>query len=178
MVKTDRATTMPEKDGRVEWTCFFPDRLSDLADALAAEVAPGDVIFLQGELGAGKTTLTQYLAQSLGVGAEQYVASPSFALLHEYSGRLPVYHMDLYRLVDEEDVEAAGLPEFLEQHGVAIVEWPDRLGSLVPADRLEIHIQIEAAEETRRRLILVPWGESWRQRLGRIAATLAVPSVG
>jgi tRNA threonylcarbamoyladenosine biosynthesis protein TsaE len=175
MVKTDRSTAIPETDGRHELVCFSPDGLVDLADALAAVLEPGDVVFLQGELGAGKTTLTQYLARALGVGAEQYVASPSFALLHEYSGRLSVYHMDLYRLGDEEDVEAAGLPEFLEQQGVAIVEWPARLGTLVPADRLEIHIQIEA--EKTRRLTLEPWGEQWRHKLSRIAATLAVPRV-
>ena len=175
MVNTDRATAMPETDGRLEITCLSQDGLVDIADALAAVLEPGDVVFLQGELGAGKTTLTQYLAQSLGVGAEQYVSSPSFALLHEYCGRLPVYHMDLYRLHDEEEVEAAGLPEFLEQQGVAIVEWPDRLGALAPADRLEIHLQIEAAEA--RRFILKPLGEPWRQKLSRITATLAEPRV-
>ena len=171
MVNTDRVTAIPGTDGKFGFSCFSPDGLVDLADALAGVLEPGDVIFLQGELGAGKTTLTQYLAHALGVGAEQYVASPSFALLHEYSGRLPVYHMDLYRLHDEEDVEAAGLPEFFEQQGVSIVEWPDRLGSLAPADRLEIHIQIEAEEA--RWLILNPWGEPWRDKLSRISATLA-----
>lgn len=178
MGKTEGATTGQETDGSLAWTCFSPDRLVDLAGALAAEVAPGDVILLEGPLGAGKTTLTQYLARALGVGAEQYVASPSFALLHEYSGRLPVYHMDLYRLADEEEVEAAGLPEYLEQQGVAIVEWPDRLGTLVPAVRLAIHIQIEAEDQTRRRLVLEPWGTAWRLKLGRIAAALVVPTVG
>ena len=175
MVNTDRSAAIPETNGRLEISGLSPDGLAKLADALAAVLEPGDVVFLQGELGAGKTTLTQYLAQALGVGTEQYVASPSFALLHEYSGRLPVYHMDLYRLRDEDDVEAAGLPEFLEQHGVAIIEWPERLGSLTPADRLEIHFHIEA-EETRR-LTLVPWGDPWILKLRRVAATLAVPRV-
>jgi tRNA threonylcarbamoyladenosine biosynthesis protein TsaE len=168
---------MPETQVmRLEMVCLSPHGLVDLAEALAAVLEPGDVVFLQGHLGAGKTTLTQHLALALGVGSEQYVSSPSFALLHEYTGRLPVYHMDLYRLSDVEDVEAAGLPEFLEQQGVAIVEWPDRLGTLVPADRLEIHIQILSEES--RGLTLEPWGEPWRQKLCRVAATLAVPRVG
>ena len=175
MVETDRSTAISGKNGVLYITCLSPEGLIDLAEALAAVLEPGDVIFLRGELGAGKTTLTQYLAQSLGVGAEQYVASPSFALLHEYSGRLPVYHMDLYRLGGEEDVEAAGLPEFLEQQGVAIVEWPDRLGSLAPLERLEIHIQVET--EGARQLTLEPWGELWRQKLGRAAATLVESKV-
>ena len=98
------------------------------------------------------------------------MASPSFALLHEYSGRLPVYHMDLYRLRDEEDVEAAGLLEYLEHQGVTIIEWPERLGSLAPADRLALRILIEP--DGTRRLTLQPWGESWQQKLCSISAAL------
>ncbi len=163
---------MPDTDGKIELTCPAPDALAALADALATVLMPGDVVLLHGELGAGKTTLTQYLARALGVGEDQYVSSPSFALLHEYRGRLPVYHMDLYRLGDEEDVEAAGLPDYLEQQGVALIEWPDRLGSALPADRLEIHIRILPNEA--RRLTLDPWGESWRHKIRSVAERLAM----
>ncbi len=164
----------PEKDGKIVIPCPVPEALAGLALALTPILAPGDIIFLQGELGAGKTTLTQHLARALGVGEDQYVSSPSFALLHEYSGRLPVYHMDLYRLTDTEDVEAAGLLEYLEQQGVTLIEWPDRLGTLVPADRLEIHIEI--LPDGGRQLILEPWGDSWQQKIGRIAAKNRTPS--
>ena len=160
-----------EQGGEIEFVCPAPERLAALADILAAVLAPGDVVFLKGELGAGKTTLTQHLARALGVGEEQYVASPSFALLHEYKGRLPVYHMDLYRLRDEEDVEAAGLLEYLEEQGVTIIEWPERLGSLTPAHRLNIHIQV--APDGTRQLTLQPWGEDWQQKLRRIRDPLA-----
>ncbi|MBV5317034.1 MAG: tRNA (adenosine(37)-N6)-threonylcarbamoyltransferase complex ATPase subunit type 1 TsaE [Desulfobulbaceae bacterium] len=153
--------------------CPAPEGLIALVAALAEVLAPGDVLFLQGELGAGKTTLTQYLARALGVGPEQYVASPSFALLHEYSGRLPLYHMDLYRLSDEEDVEAAGLLEYLEQQGVTVIEWPERLGTFTPADRMVIHLQVEP--DGTRRLTLEPHGQQWRQKLGHVAQNLAVP---
>lgn len=173
MTKNNRPTVQSTPASTIEMTCSSPDGLADLAAALAFVLAPGDVILLQGGLGAGKTTLTQYLAHALGVGREQYVASPSFALLHEYSGRLPVYHMDLYRLSDEEDVEAAGLLEYLDQQGVTIIEWPDRLGGQTPADRLEVEIRIGANEA--RQLTLQPWGEPWRQKLRRMAEILAVP---
>ena len=174
MTQSGCSTTRGETNGEIEIFCPTQEKLADLADILATVLAPGDVVVLQGELGAGKTTLTQYLARALGVGEEQYVASPSFALLHEYSGRLPVFHMDLYRLRDEEDVEAAGLPEYLEQQGVTIIEWPERLGSLAPAARLALHFRIEP--DGTRRLTLKPWGKSWQQKLCRISAALAVVS--
>lgn len=166
-------STRLEANGIITVFCPDPEGLASLAEALAAVLAPGDVVFLQGELGAGKTTLTQHLARALGVGADQYVSSPSFALLHEYSGRLPVYHMDLYRLGDAEDVEAAGLPDYLEQQGVTLIEWPDRLGSLSPDSRLDIRLEI--LSEGGRQIILAPRGESWRQKIGRVARALTLP---
>ncbi len=155
----------------MQFFCPVPDKMVELANALAPVLEPGDVLFLQGELGAGKTTLTQYLAHALGVGSDQYVSSPSFALLHEYSGRLPVYHMDLYRLGDEEDVEAAGLLDFLESQGVALVEWPDRLDSQAPEERLVVHIDI--LPDSARLLTLEPRGDTWRQKLCCVAQRLA-----
>ena len=140
--------------------------LPELSLALAAVLTPGDVIFLCGELGAGKTTLTQHLARALGVGDEQYVSSPSFALLHEYLGRIPVYHLDLYRLGGAEEVEDAGLLEAFDPHGVAIVEWPDRLGSLAPADRLEMHLA--SLPDGNRALTLVPVGNEWQQKFNEL----------
>lgn len=145
--------------------------LPGLTSALAAVLAPGDVVFLCGELGAGKTTFTQHLASALGVGEEEYVSSPSFALLHEYHGRLPVYHLDLYRLDGEEAVEDAGLLEALDQQGVAIIEWPDRLGRLAPAERLAIQLAI--LPDDRRTLTLEPVGRGWHEKIDHLARLLA-----
>ncbi len=167
---TEGLTAAQREDGALVVTCRTPEDLAPLADALAAELKPGDTLLLQGELGAGKTTLTQSLARALGVGEEQYVASPSFALLHEYTGRLPVFHMDLYRLSGEDDVEASGLLEYFEQQGVCVVEWPDRLGSLTPDSRLDIQIEPRPFEV--RQFILLPRGDAWRQRMARIAEPL------
>ncbi len=170
MTNPDPLTARSTPEGKVKMTCATPEELTALAEALGEVLAPGDVLLLQGELGAGKTTLTQHLAVALGVGQEQYVASPSFALLHVYCGRLPIYHMDLYRLRDAEDVEDAGLLDYLEQQGVAIVEWPERLGALTPADRLDIDIQV--APNGTRCLTLMPHGQSWRQKLAQVTKTL------
>ena len=158
-------------NGQLILTCRALAELPSLAVALASVLEAGDIVLLHGELGAGKTTLTQFLAQALGVDPDQYVASPSFALMHEYSGRLPVFHMDLYRLGGEDDVELAGLTDFFEQQGVCVVEWPDRLGSLTRDDRLDIHI--EQAPSAARRFMLTPHGLVWRQKMDRMAESLS-----
>ncbi|MDX9834482.1 MAG: tRNA (adenosine(37)-N6)-threonylcarbamoyltransferase complex ATPase subunit type 1 TsaE [Desulfobulbus sp.] len=144
--------------------------LAAFAAGLAAVLTAGDVLFLFGGLGAGKTTLTQHLARALGVGDEQYVSSPTFALLHTYEGRLPVHHMDCYRLAGEDDVEDAGLADALETDGVALVEWPERLGALAPLVRLVIHLEVEA--DGARRVSLQPRGERWRRSLSDMARAL------
>jgi tRNA threonylcarbamoyladenosine biosynthesis protein TsaE len=127
-----------------------------------------DVILLYGDLGAGKTTLTQAIAVGLDVPADQYVTSPSFALMHEYPGRIALYHMDFYRLSGEEDVEGAGLIDYVGGPGLAVIEWPDRLGSLQPADRLDIELQ--TAGETERICIFRPHGSSWTIRIKQLFA--------
>ena len=130
------------------------------AKELAAQLQPGDVLLLYGSLGAGKTTLTQLLASFLGVGENEYVSSPSFSLVHEYQGRLPIYHMDLYRLGGEDDVEASGLLEYFDDQGVVVVEWPERLGTQGWPEALALRIlgagdarvltaEVPAAWETR-----------------------------
>ena len=150
--------------------CPDPEHLQPLASVLAALLQPGDVLLLYGPLGAGKTTFTQALARELGVGEDQYVSSPSFALLHEYQGHVPIAHMDLYRLEDEDDVEAAGLLDYLGQEAVTIVEWPERLGDLTPDSRLEI--VIEPLDATHRRLRLIGHGAVWQERFVQFRAQL------
>jgi tRNA threonylcarbamoyladenosine biosynthesis protein TsaE len=101
----------------------------------------GDVLLLQGDLGAGKTTLTQGLAQGLEIADR--ITSPTFALLHEYDGRLPLFHFDLYRL-DAPDLGQLGFAEIWEDgHGVVVIEWPERLGGQGPAEHLDVRIAIQ-----------------------------------
>ncbi len=114
---------------------------------IASQVVPGDIIFLNGDLGAGKTTLTQAIGHSLGVPKSCYITSPTFSLLHEYQGDLSLYHMDLYRLNGEEEIIELGFEDYLYGDGLCVIEWPDRLGDLTPENRLVI--DIETHDQTR-----------------------------
>jgi tRNA threonylcarbamoyladenosine biosynthesis protein TsaE len=96
-----------------------------LAAEFAATLRPGDAVALHGPLGAGKTLFSRGVARALGY--EGPVSSPSYALVHEYEGKVPVYHMDLYRLAPGADWEEIGLAHYLDGHGICLVEWPERL---------------------------------------------------
>ena len=110
--------------------------------ALGASLAPiaerGDLICLWGDLGAGKTQLAKGFGAGLGVTTT--ISSPTFVLMAEYEGRLPFFHLDLYRLADATDAWASGLVDERQATGVTLVEWPDRLGDALPAGRLDVHI--------------------------------------
>ncbi len=119
----------------------------ELARRFAQELAPGDVVCLEGDLGAGKTTFTQGLAAAMGVPGR--VTSPTFCIVQEHAGERLLVHMDLYRLHDEADVEAIGWEDYLAQGAVLVVEWPERAGSLVPADAKRVVFRHLDGEELR-----------------------------
>jgi tRNA threonylcarbamoyladenosine biosynthesis protein TsaE len=119
---------------------------------LGRTAVPGDVVCLFGELGAGKTQLAKGIAAGLGV--TDTVNSPSFVLMAEYEGRLPLFHIDLYRLADAGDALAGGLIEDRQASGVTVIEWAERLGAWLPAARLDI--RIEGTGDAPRRLVLHP----------------------
>lgn len=136
---------------------------TDTFGKLLGKIAePGDVILLDGDLGAGKTTLTQSIAIGLEVPAESYVTSPSFSLMNQYFGRIPLYHIDCYRLVDEDDVEGSGLMDYIVGDGLAVIEWPERLGSLKPQERLDVSI---TSDDDIRILSIVAHGKKWQDRM-------------
>nr|MBF0223745.1 tRNA (adenosine(37)-N6)-threonylcarbamoyltransferase complex ATPase subunit type 1 TsaE [Desulfobulbaceae bacterium] len=132
---------------------------------LAELARPGDIYTLTGTLGAGKTTLTQFIGRGLGVPENCYITSPTFSLIHEYQGRIPLFHMDLYRLASEEIFEL-GFEEYLYGEGLTIIEWPDRLGELMPEDRLEI--VLDFASETARTARLTPHGSFTKRQLAHL----------
>lgn len=110
------------------------------------------LILLSGELGAGKTTLTKGIAAGLGAAREDDVTSPTFTLVHKYEGNTRVYHVDLYRIEDLQDLETLGLEDIFSEQAVVIVEWPDRLK--LRTDWRIVRIQLEhVAEDTRKILI-------------------------
>ena len=101
---------------------------------------PGDVLALTGELGAGKTHLIKGLATGAGVGKSTYLTSPSFTLINEYAGKVPFYHIDLFRLGSEREAEELGLEEYFQGGGITVIEWADKIPSLLPPEILCIHI--------------------------------------
>ncbi len=126
-----------------------PDETRAAGERLGRVLGAGEVVLLDGELGAGKTVFAQGLALGLGVPVERRVASPTFTIVNEHAGRVPLYHIDLYRLRDLDELHEIGVREYLEGAGVAVVEWPERLGALRPADALEVTIAILGEDERR-----------------------------
>ena len=120
-----------------------------LAARWARRACPGDVLALHGDLGSGKTCFAQGFARALGVTSA--VTSPTFALIQEYrSGRLPLYHVDLYRLAGPRETLGLGLEEYLDGDGVTLIEWAERAGPLLPARTVHLHFEAGSAPEERR----------------------------
>ena len=124
----------------------------ELGRKIGTALQPRDVIALVGRLGAGKTHLAKGLALGLGVGSDREVNSPTFVLINEYWGRLPIRHIDAYRLSRAEEFAALGVDEMLDAGSVVIVEWADRVAEAIPSDAL--WIEIEAIEESTRTFVL------------------------
>ncbi|MFQ5731508.1 MAG: tRNA (adenosine(37)-N6)-threonylcarbamoyltransferase complex ATPase subunit type 1 TsaE [Planctomycetaceae bacterium] len=128
----------------------FPSRSEDetrqIGATLAAALAPGDVVALIGDLGAGKTRLVQAVAEALGVDRAD-VTSPTFVLIQEYDGRIPLYHFDTYRLNDLDEFLELGAEELFEGDGVCLVEWADRVADALPADHLRCEIAIAGEQQ-------------------------------
>jgi tRNA threonylcarbamoyladenosine biosynthesis protein TsaE len=116
-----------------------PAATQAIAAALARVARAGDLIALRGDLGAGKTQFAKGFARGLGVAST--VNSPSFVLMAEHAGRLPLFHIDLYRLADATDAIAGGLLDERQATGVTLVEWPERLGAALPEARLDVAIE-------------------------------------
>lgn len=130
---------------------------------------PGDVVALIGELGAGKTHFIKGLASGVGVKKSKYLSSPSFTLVNEYPGKIPFYHIDLYRLETREDAENLGLEEYVQGEGVTVIEWADRIPSLIPKEAL--WIEIEYAGEKDRTIEMTGRGKRYDQLVKEITAS-------
>jgi tRNA threonylcarbamoyladenosine biosynthesis protein TsaE len=126
---------------------------------------PGDILGLWGELAAGKTLLTRGIARGLGVGPEVRITSPTFTIINEYSGRVRLYHLDLYRLSGPDDLDTLPWEESLFGNGVAVIEWPDRLGRLLPAERWDIKFTI--GDEENREMLIRGRGRKNRARMAK-----------
>jgi tRNA threonylcarbamoyladenosine biosynthesis protein TsaE len=125
------------------------EQTRDLGRRLAALLQPGDVVGLRGDLGAGKTFLAGAVAHALGVPVDVAVTSPTFTLINEHAGRVPVFHMDLYRIGDPSELYELGLWEYYDGDGVCLVEWCDRFDDLWPADALVLTLHLGQGEQRR-----------------------------
>lgn len=126
----------------IELTTTSLKQTLELGKAIGAGLKKGLVITLAGNLASGKTSFVQGLAAGLDVPREYYITSPSYTLINEYPGRIPLRHADLYRLGGHCDLEETGLEEMMDTPCVLVIEWPDRLGRHQFADHLAINIQI------------------------------------
>lgn len=122
------------------YTTCNAEETKQLAAALAETLQPGSVICLYGELGVGKTVFAKGLCEALGVS--EHVSSPTFTLVNEYEGAFcPVYHFDLYRIEEPEELYAIGFEEFIGGHAIVIIEWPECAGEALPLKRQEVLLE-------------------------------------
>ncbi|WP_187386110.1 tRNA (adenosine(37)-N6)-threonylcarbamoyltransferase complex ATPase subunit type 1 TsaE [Paenibacillus tuaregi] len=128
------------------WNAKDLEDTGRLASLLAHKAAPGTVIALDGDLGAGKTAFSQLFAKQLGV--HEQVNSPTFTIIKEYEGRLPFYHMDVYRLSLEE-ADELGLEEYFDGQGVTLVEWASLITEILPPEHLHLYIEVTGLSERR-----------------------------
>ena len=130
----------------IQYLSRSPQDTMQFGVKMAAHLKGGDIVCLVGDLGSGKTTLVKGIAQGLAINAAR-VNSPTFVVLNIYAGRLPLYHFDLYRINELKEIANLGYEEFLYGKGVAVVEWADKLGALLPADCLKIELSLQKDNE-------------------------------
>jgi len=149
---------------RLELISHSPEQTQRLGIRIGELALGGDIFLLVGSLGAGKTCLTQGIAWGLGIN--EYTLSPSFVIVRELHGRLPLYHIDLYRLDHIEEVEELGLDNYLYGKGVCVIEWAEKGLSVLPAEHLII--QIGYLSDTERSFQLEPSGKRYLEVLGQL----------
>jgi tRNA threonylcarbamoyladenosine biosynthesis protein TsaE len=150
---------------RYELVMHSAEETMQFAAKLAQKLKEKDVIALEGDLGAGKTTFTKGLAKGLGI--ERTISSPTFTIVKEYKGRLPLYHMDVYRL--EDTFEDLGFDEYFDGDGVTVVEWAHLIKPQLPDELLYIHLYHHG--ELERKIVIEPIGKRYEQLCKEIMET-------
>lgn len=146
------------------------DATRDVGAALSSLARPGDVVVLAGDLGAGKTAFVQGFGRGLGV--TDRITSPTFTLVHVYDGRLPIHHLDVYRLGTLGEAVDLGLPEMLDEGGVVLIEWGEAILPVLPHDYLEVRLTF-GTDDDDRYISLQPVGRGWLPREDAIAAVVS-----
>ena len=121
-----------------QWITRTPEETEQLGERVASQLSGGEVLAFFGGMGMGKTVFTRGLARGLGVFSG--VSSPTFSIVREYQGRLPIYHFDMYRLTGWDDLYSCGFFDYLDGDGVLVIEWSENIEEALPADAIRIHI--------------------------------------
>jgi len=163
-----RRTPRPKAAKRINpvWISRSPEETRAFGEAVGRRLTGGELIALEGNLGAGKTHLIQGIARGLGV-TDPTVTSPTFVYVHEFHGRCPMAHVDLFRIERESDLFDLGLFEYLDGPWVVAIEWADKAGGALPAERLTIRLAQQ--DETSRRIEFEASGERYRALLDALA---------
>ena len=132
-----------------------------VGEKLGARASPGDIVALYGDLGTGKTVLVKGMAKGLGVKRE--IVSPTYMLIREYEGRIPLYHFDLYRLDSLRSIQDLGYEEYLYGNGLAAIEWAEKLASLISPEHLRV--ELEDAGPECRKLRFIPRGARYERMI-------------
>ena len=147
-----------------------PEQTQLLGSLLGKLAQSGDILLLTGDLGTGKTCLTQGIAQGLGI--KEYAFSPSFVIIREYHGRLPLYHIDFYRLDDPAEIADLGLEEYLYGKGVCVIEWAEKGLPVLPQENLFITLNYVPHSETERIISLSPEGKRYIELISQLRLIL------
>lgn len=139
-----------------------PEETASIGYKLGSLLKAGDILCMDGDLGAGKTTMTQSITKGLEV--DDYVTSPTFTIVNEYMGRVPVYHFDVYRIGDVDEMYDIGFDEYIHSEGVCIIEWSKIIEEILPENRLEIKLN-RRDEENVRELSFIAYGERYEQMI-------------
>jgi len=137
-----------------------PEKTWQIGQLLGELLDAGDTVCLYGDLGAGKTNFTYGIAQGLDV-QEQYITSPTFTFVNEYQGRVPLYHIDLYRLKDPDELENIGFGEYIESDGVTVIEWAERAEDELPVEGLSVYLAY--VDEHSREIAFIGEGERYEK---------------
>jgi len=142
-----------------------PEDTQKLGKKISKLIKPGDLLAFYGELGAGKTCLIQGISRGLEV--KDYVTSPSFTIINEYKGKILVFHFDLFRLSNIEEILDLGYEEYFYGEGLTVIEWAEKIENLLPRDHLKIDIKFKSYYE--RRISLIPKGDRFNIFLKELA---------
>lgn len=148
-----------------------PEKTWEVGRVLGSLLLAGDTLCLYGDLGAGKTNLAYGIARGLDV-KEQYITSPTFTFVNEYEGRVPFYHLDLYRMKSSDELESIGFSEYIDSDGVTVIEWAERAEGELPAECLSVYLS--CIEENRHEIGFLAEGERYVKVLENLMTALKV----